>query len=335
MSDEFKIHHLASQVCSSLKSSIKPDNIASTFSKNRTRYVTVQVPAQEARRLIISQSSTPHEFNDLYDELKSKNVRVLDGLVFILENICKDDKLKKMLHAHALNIGDAAKIPIGKVKLGGARQEKQDLASVDLEAIQKTISESARKSRRSKTHSSLKKLEQGDSAVSADTLLDVKAQRMKAEANESSTCDIRYPAIWRSRHIPDLEQYINKPVGQIGALPTESQESELVRDLLFILTGGRATFMWMKKSSTEEHRIVAPEYELDPSINISLRSLTVEPLKVASALHVIINFSERYVLHNYGLVAHALVAELSNYVQEIRNNMVKLESVHILISNSS
>ena len=70
MSDEFKIHHLASQVCSSLKSSIKPDNIASTFSKNRTRYVTVQVPAQEARRLIISQSSTPHEFNDLYDELK-------------------------------------------------------------------------------------------------------------------------------------------------------------------------------------------------------------------------------------------------------------------------
>ena len=90
--------------------------------------------------------------------------------------------------------------------------------------------------------------------------------------------------------------------------------------------------MWMKKSSTEEHRIVAPEYELDPSINISLRSLTVEPLKVASALHVIINFSERYVLHNYGLVAHALVAELSNYVQEIRNNMVKLESVHVSLT---
>ena len=46
-----------------------------------------------------------------------------------------------MLHAHALNIGDAAKVPIGKVKLGAARQEKQDLANVDLEAIQKTISE--------------------------------------------------------------------------------------------------------------------------------------------------------------------------------------------------
>ena len=70
MSDEFKIHHLASQVCSSLKSAIKPDNIASNFNKNRTRYVTVQVPAQEARRFIISQSSSPHEFNDLYDELK-------------------------------------------------------------------------------------------------------------------------------------------------------------------------------------------------------------------------------------------------------------------------
>ena len=68
-------------------------------------------------------------------------MRVLDGLVFILENICKDEKLKKMLHAHALNIGDAAKVPIGKVKLGAARQEKQDLANVDLEAIQKTISE--------------------------------------------------------------------------------------------------------------------------------------------------------------------------------------------------
>ena len=87
------------------------------------------------------------------------------------------------------------------------------------------ISESARKSRRSKAPKSSKTnlLEQGDSAVSADTLLDVKAQRMKAHANEPTTCDIRYPAIWRSRHIPDLEQYKNKPVGQIGALPTESQ----------------------------------------------------------------------------------------------------------------
>lgn len=63
-------------------------------------------------------------------------MRVLDGLVFILENICKDEKLKKMLHAQALNIGDAAKVPIGKVKLGA----RQDLANVDLEAIQKTIS---------------------------------------------------------------------------------------------------------------------------------------------------------------------------------------------------
>ena len=85
----------------------------------------------------------------------------------------------------------------------------------------------------------------------------------------------------------------------------------------------------MKKESTEEHRILPPEYELDPSINISLRSLTVEPLKVAAALHVLLNFSERYVLHNFGMVAHAFVAELSNYVQEIRNNIVKLESVHV------
>ncbi|CAG5108000.1 Oidioi.mRNA.OKI2018_I69.chr1.g3590.t1.cds [Oikopleura dioica] len=331
MSDEFKIHHLASQVCSSLKSAIKPDNIASNFNKNRTRYVTVQVPAQEARRFIISQSSSPHEFNDLYDELKSKNVRVLDGLVFILENVCKDEKVKKMLHAHALNIGDAGKVPIGKVKPGVRQTEKQEIGNMDLEAIQKTISESARKSRRSKAPKSSKTnlLEQGDSAVSADTLLDVKAQRMKAHANEPSTCDIRYPAIWRSRHIPDLEQYKNKPVGQIGALPTESQESELVRDLLCILSGGRATYIWMKKESTEEHRILPPEYELDPSINISLRSLTVEPLKVAAALHVLLNFSERYVLHNFGMVAHAFVAELSNYVQEIRNNIVKLESVHV------
>ena len=107
------------------------------------------------------------------------------------------------------------------------------------------------------------------------------------------------------------------------------QESELVRDLLCILSGGRATYIWMKKESTEEHRILPPEYELDPSINISLRSLTVEPLKVAAALHVLLNFSERYILHNFGMVAHAFVAELSNYVQEIRNNIVKLESVHV------
>ena len=45
-----------------------------------------------------------------------------------------------MLHAHALNIGDAGKVPIGKVKPGVRQGEKQEIGNMDLEAIQKTIS---------------------------------------------------------------------------------------------------------------------------------------------------------------------------------------------------
>lgn len=42
MSDEFKIHHLASEITSTLKSGLSPEIIARNFNESRTPYVTAQ-----------------------------------------------------------------------------------------------------------------------------------------------------------------------------------------------------------------------------------------------------------------------------------------------------
>ena len=44
-------------------------------------------------RHITERTQTPHEFTANYEELKGKNVRILDGLTFIMEKITKDEKL--------------------------------------------------------------------------------------------------------------------------------------------------------------------------------------------------------------------------------------------------
>ena len=46
MTAEFKIHHLASEIVGTLRSSIKADITAQTFNECRTPYITAQVKVQ-------------------------------------------------------------------------------------------------------------------------------------------------------------------------------------------------------------------------------------------------------------------------------------------------
>lgn len=43
-------------------------------------------------------SKTPEDFLRKYEELKSKNVRNLDPLVYLLSKLCEDKEVKKKLH---------------------------------------------------------------------------------------------------------------------------------------------------------------------------------------------------------------------------------------------
>ena len=73
--------------------------------------------------------------------------------------------LRKFLQAHAQNVGDAAKVPIGR------RSRPIRVENMELDQIQNTISNTLKK----KTI----KVEQGDSVVSTETLRDVKSQQIR------------------------------------------------------------------------------------------------------------------------------------------------------------
>ena len=52
MSDEFRIHHLASEITGTLRCTLKPDIIAQTFNESRTPYITAQVDTHSSLRHI-------------------------------------------------------------------------------------------------------------------------------------------------------------------------------------------------------------------------------------------------------------------------------------------
>jgi len=112
MTDEFRIQHLASVIQKSLKTSIKPDVIAKEFSDNKTPFVTAQVNTHNSKKIIAEQCSKPREFLAMYDELKSQNVRILNGLTYIMEKIVSSSTLPPFINAQAEYLGNSRKMKI-------------------------------------------------------------------------------------------------------------------------------------------------------------------------------------------------------------------------------
>ena len=79
-----------------------------------------------------------------------------------------------LLKAHALNIGDAAKVPLGKPVSKPVKIE-----NLDLDQIQQNLTNSIK---RPKTGI---KMDQADSALSIETILDVKSQQLRGTKNLS------------------------------------------------------------------------------------------------------------------------------------------------------
>ena len=77
-----------------------------------------------------------------------------------------------LLKAHALNIGDAAKVPLGKPVSKPVKIE-----NLDLDQIQQNLTNSIK---RPKTGI---KMDQADSALSIETILDVKSQQLRGTKN--------------------------------------------------------------------------------------------------------------------------------------------------------
>nr|KAF6322988.1 tubulin gamma complex associated protein 2 [Pipistrellus kuhlii] len=100
---EFRIHHDVNELLSLLR--VHGGDGAEVYidllQKNRTPYVTTNVSAHSAKVKIAEFSRTPEDFLKKYDELKSKNTRNLDPLVYLLSKLTEDKETLQYLQQNA------------------------------------------------------------------------------------------------------------------------------------------------------------------------------------------------------------------------------------------
>uniref|UniRef100_A0A8C0BRD5 Tubulin gamma complex associated protein 2 n=1 Tax=Buteo japonicus TaxID=224669 RepID=A0A8C0BRD5_9AVES len=100
---EFRIHHDVNELLSLLRvhGGEGAEVYIDLLQKNRTPYVTTTVSAHSAKVKIAEFSRTPEDFLKKYDELKSKNTRHLDSLVYLLSKLTEDKETLQYLQQNA------------------------------------------------------------------------------------------------------------------------------------------------------------------------------------------------------------------------------------------
>uniref|UniRef100_A0A7N8YAI2 Gamma-tubulin complex component n=1 Tax=Mastacembelus armatus TaxID=205130 RepID=A0A7N8YAI2_9TELE len=100
---EFRIHHDVNELLSLLhvRGGDGAEGYIDLLQKHRTPYVTTTVSAHSAKVKLAEFSKTPDDFLKKYEELKSKNVRTLDPLVYLLSKLCEDKETLQFLQQNA------------------------------------------------------------------------------------------------------------------------------------------------------------------------------------------------------------------------------------------
>ncbi|MEQ2244758.1 Gamma-tubulin complex component 2, partial [Ilyodon furcidens] len=100
---EFRIHHDVNELLSLLqvRGGDGAEGYIDLLQKHRTPYVTTTVSAHSAKVKLAEFSKTPEDFLRKYEELKSKNVRNLDPLVYLLSKLCEDKETLQFLQQNA------------------------------------------------------------------------------------------------------------------------------------------------------------------------------------------------------------------------------------------
>uniref|UniRef100_A0A672VCT4 Tubulin gamma complex associated protein 2 n=1 Tax=Strigops habroptila TaxID=2489341 RepID=A0A672VCT4_STRHB len=100
---EFRIHHDVNELLSLLHvhGGEGAEVYIDLLQKNRTPYVTTAVSAHSVKVKIAEFSRTPEDFLKKYDELKSKNTRHLDSLVYLLSKLTEDKETLQYLQQNA------------------------------------------------------------------------------------------------------------------------------------------------------------------------------------------------------------------------------------------
>ncbi|KAI8489395.1 Gamma-tubulin complex component 2 [Branchiostoma belcheri] len=324
---EFRVHHRVSELQNLLKvrSGEGAEVYADLLLKNMT----------PAKRKIASFTKTPDDFQRKYDEVKSKNVRELDPLVFLISKLTEDSKTQKFLEQNAHERAAEA---------GGTLTATGSLVSMATASGGKMSQEEV-----SELRNKLLSATSGSSILSPESL---RRQRDKAKKTVSSVLaspiEHRSPLRTRNSHafkfqtqfhtlavpawvherpfltgdfVRQAQPTAEHPVA-LGTLPMSLQEQAVVEDLLFAMMGVDGKYIQARAVNDKHgHR----SFNVDPSLDVSMKELVNRVLPVCSHYSTVCRFMEEKSMPDYGQVNHALCAAMRNLAKEYLILVAQLE----------
>ena len=264
-----------------------------------------QVSAHTAKRSIANFSSRGDNFLKKYDELKAKQVRQLDPLVYLLSKISEDEVLCEFLRKrYEADVKEIKELEVDSEKVILPHGEQLNLppsgAVMSVEELNQF-----RGQLESVTHSLNKKEAQ-------------KHARSKPEG---------IPTLpeWT-----ETRQYLSSDFGPsqpfsvqpaaLVSLPVAAQELAIVQDILYLLNGIEGKYISVKPVSG---RASVRSFTMDRTMDVSLQSLVSRILPVCSHFSTVCRFLDEYSKFEHGMVCQALCAAMRTTMKEY----------HVLVAN--
>ncbi|XP_036684351.1 gamma-tubulin complex component 2 isoform X3 [Balaenoptera musculus] len=317
---EFRIHHDVNELLSLLR--VHGGDGAEVYidllQRNRTPYVTTTVSAHSAKVKIAEFSRTPEDFLKKYDELKSKNTRNLDPLVYLLSKLTEDRETLQYLQQNAKERAElAAGAAASSTASFGAPAAASKISMQELEELRKQLGSVA-------------------TGPTWQQSLELTRKMLRDKQNKKNLGQ-RLPVFpaWVYERPMLLGDFLTGSGASmdvavpIGTLPLAAQEAAVVEDLLYVLVGVDGRYVTAQPLTGRQSRT----FLVDPSLDLSIRELVSRVLPAASSYSTVTRaaFPRRFVEEKssfeYGQVNHALAAAMRTLVKEYLILVTQLEQL--------
>uniref|UniRef100_A0A8C0L6N3 Gamma-tubulin complex component n=1 Tax=Canis lupus dingo TaxID=286419 RepID=A0A8C0L6N3_CANLU len=310
---EFRIHHDVNELLSLLR--VHGGDGAEVYiellQKNRTPYVTTTVSAHSAKVKIAEFSRTPEDFLKKYDELKSKNTRNLDPLVYLLSKLTEDREVRAGGRLGSVGKGGRVPMPRAAAPTSVPPPAASKLSMQELEELRKQLGSVA-------------------TGTSLQQSLELTRKLLRDKQNKKNSGQ-RLPVFppWVYERPTLVGDFLTgsgvstDSAVPIGTLPLASQESAVVEDLLYVLVGVDGRYITAQPLTGRQSRT----FLVDPNLDLSIRELVNRILPVAASYSTVTRFIEEKSSFEYGQVNHALAAAMRTLVKEYLILVTQLEQL--------
>ncbi|KAM4715310.1 gamma-tubulin complex component 2 [Anableps anableps] len=306
---EFRIHHDVNELLSLLqvRGGDGAEGYIDLLQKHRTPYVTTTVSAHSAKVKLAEFSKTPEDFLRKYEELKSKNVRNLDPLVYLLSKLCEDKETLQSLQQNA-------------------KERSESLNPTT--AISYSLPQTSTKMSMQELDELRKKLGNVTASSNAPLPAEVTRKMLRDKHNKKNPTQPNpvFPN-WVYDRPALIGDFITSPAPAgdqavtIGTLPLPSQEQFVVEDLLFVLVGVDGRDITAQPVLGRQNR----SFIVDATLDMSIKELVNRILPVPSYYSTITRFIEEKSSFEYGQVNHALTAAMRTLMKEYLILVTQLE----------